>query len=600
MSMELTEKCKEIRKQLIEVVSKNGGHLGPNLGVVELTVCLNEVFDFKEDIVLFDVGHQAYVYKILTDREDKFHTIRKRGGLSPFLDPNESTYDHFISGHAGTALAAGVGFATANPDKKVIVIVGDASVSNGHSLEALNYIGYKKLDNILVIVNDNDMSIGENVGFISKFLKKVVSSGKYQNFREDVKTFINRIKANRLKNTLERMERSLKGYVTPFYALESLGFRFFSISEGNNIEKLLPMLRKVKNLKGPIILLVKTEKGKGYCFAEENKEKFHGIAPFNIETGNTYKSSVSYSEIFGNKILELAREDKEICTLSAAMIKGTGLDKFSKEFPDRCIDTGIAEGFAVTFSAGLAKSQKKPYVCIYSTFIQRAISQLIHDVSIQNLPVRFIIDRSGVVGEDGKTHNGIYDLSFFLTIQNFTVLCPTTAKELEEALDLSKNFNSGPLVIRIPRDSVFNIEDDRPLEIGKWKEIKKGSKNLFIATGTMLKIILEINEELKNRGIDATIIGAASVKPLDENYLLNYIKEYDNIFVLEENYVKNSFATSILEFLNDNGINKLIHRIALDSAIIPHGKRDELLAEERLKGESLIERIEEFVYGRKK
>ena len=600
MSMELTEKCKGIRKQLIEVVSKNGGHLGSNLGVVELTVCLNEVFDFKEDIVLFDVGHQAYVYKILTDREDKFHTIRKRGGLSPFLDPNESTYDHFISGHAGTALAAGVGFATANPDKKVIVIVGDASVSNGHSLEALNYIGYKKLDNILVIVNDNDMSIGENVGFISKFLKKVVSSGKYQNFREDVKTFINRIKANRLKNTLERMERSLKGYVTPFYALESLGFRFFSISEGNNIEKLLPMLRKVKNLKGPIILLVKTEKGKGYCFAEENKEKFHGIAPFNIETGDTYKSSVSYSEIFGNKILDLAREDKEIYTLSAAMIKGTGLDKFSKEFPDRCIDTGIAEGFAVTFSAGLARSQKKPYVCIYSTFIQRAISQLIHDVSIQNLPVRFIIDRSGVVGEDGKTHNGIYDLSFFLTIQNFTVLCPTTAKELEEALDLSKNFNSGPLVIRIPRDSVFNIEDDRPLEIGKWKEIKKGSKNLFIATGTMLKLILEINEELKNRGIDATIIGAASIKPLDENYLLNYIKEYDNIFVLEENYVKNSFATSILEFLNDNGINKLIHRIALDSAIIPHGKREELLAEEKLKGESLIERIEEFVYGRKK
>ena len=600
MSGELTKKCEEIRKQLIEVVSKNGGHLGPNLGVVELTVCLNEVFDFKEDIVLFDVGHQAYVYKILTDREDKFHTIRKRGGLSPFLDPNESTYDHFISGHAGTALAAGVGFATANPDKKVIVIVGDASVSNGHSLEALNYIGYKKLDNILVIVNDNDMSIGENVGFISKFLKKVVSSGKYQNFREDVKTFINRIKANRLKNTLERMERSLKGYVTPFYALESLGFRFFSISEGNNIEKLLPMLRKVKNLKGPIILLVKTEKGKGYCFAEENKEKFHGIAPFNIETGDTYKSSISYSEIFGNKILDLAREDKEIYTLSAAMIKGTGLDKFSKEFPDRCIDTGIAEGFAVTFSAGLARSDKKPYVCIYSTFIQRAISQLIHDVSIQNLPVRFIIDRSGVVGEDGKTHNGIYDLSFFLTIQNFTVLCPTTAKELEEALDLSKNFNSGPLVIRIPRDSVFNIEDDRPLEIGKWKQIKKGSKNLFIATGTMLKIILEINEELKNRGIDATIIGAASVKPLDENYLLNYIKEYDNIFVLEENYVKNSFATSILEFLNDNGINKLIHRIALDSAIIPHGKRDELLAEEKLKGESLIERIEEFVYGRKK
>ena len=600
MSGELTKKCEEIRKKLIEVVSKNGGHLGPNLGVVELTVCLDEVFDFKEDIVLFDVGHQAYVYKILTDRAEKFDTIRTRKGLSPFLDPNESSYDHFVSGHAGTALPAAVGFAIANPDKKVIVVVGDASISNGHSLEALNYIGYKKLENILIIVNDNEMSIGENVGFISKFLKKVISSGKYQNFREDVKSFINRIKADRVKRTLERLERSIKGYVTPFYALESLGFRFFNVSEGNNIEKLLPMLKKAKDLKGPVILLVKTEKGKGYCFAEENKEKFHGIAPFNIETGNTYKNSVSYSEVFGNKILELGKEDENIYTLSAAMIKGTGLYKFSEEFPERCIDTGIAEGFAVTLAAGLAKSGKKPYVCIYSTFIQRAVSQLIHDVSIQNLPVRFIIDRSGIVGEDGKTHNGIYDLSFFLSIQNFTVLCPTTSKELEQALDISKNFNLGPLVIRIPRDSIFDIKDEKPLEIGRWKEIKKGSKNLFIATGTMLKIILEIYDELKNRGIDCTIVSAASVKPLDENYLLNYIKEYDNIFVLEENYVKNSFSTSILEFLNDNGIQKLIHRIALKSAIIPHGKREELLKEEKLKGESLIERIEELIYGRKK
>ena len=502
MNGKLTKKCEEIRKRLIEVVSKNGGHLGSNLGVVELTVCLDEVFNFKEDIVLFDVGHQAYVYKILTDRSEKFDTIRTRKGISPFLDPSESKYDHFISGHAGTALPAAVGFAIANPDKKVIVVVGDASISNGHSLEALNYIGYKKLENILVIVNDNEMSIGENVGFISKFLKRVITSGKYLNFREDVKSFINKIKANRIKKTLERMERSIKGYVTPFYALESLGFRFFNVCEGNNIEKILPMLKKIKNLKGPVILLVKTEKGKGYCFAEENKEKFHGIAPFDIKTGNTHKSSVSYSEVFGNKILELGKEDKDIYALSAAMIKGTGLHKFLEEFPERCIDTGIAEGFTVTLAGGLSKSGKKPYVCIYSTFIQRAVSQLIHDISIQNLPVRFIIDRSGIVGEDGKTHNGIYDLSFFLSIQNFTVLCPTTSKELEQALEISKDFNSGPLVIRIPRDSVFDIEDEQPLEIGRWKEIKKGSKNLFIATGTMLKIILEIYDELKNRGID--------------------------------------------------------------------------------------------------
>lgn len=600
MNEELTKKCEKIRKKLIEVVSKNGGHLASNLGVVELTVCLDEVFDFEKDIVLFDVGHQAYVYKILTDRIEKFDTIRTKGGLSPFLDPTESKYDHFISGHAGTALPAAVGFATANPDKKVIVIVGDASFSNGHSLEALNYIGYKKLENIWIIINDNEMSIGENIGFISKFLKRMISSEKYQNFREDVKSFVNKIRANRIKKTLERLERSIKGYVTPFYALESMGFKFFNITEGNNIEKLLPMLKKVKDMKGPIILLVRTKKGKGYCFAEKNKEKFHGIAPFNIETGDIYISSITYSEIFGNKILELARKDENIYSLSAAMIKGTGLNKFLKEIPERCIDTGIAEGFTVTLSSGLAISGKKPYVCIYSTFIQRAISQLIHDVSIQNLPVRFIIDRSGIVGEDGKTHNGVYDLSFFLSIQNFTVLCPTTATELNQALDISKDFNSGPLVIRIPRDSIFDIENEIPLEIGKWKEIKKGSKNLFIATGSMLKMILEIYDKLKNKGINGTVVSAASVKPLDENYLLNYIKEYDNIFVLEENYVKNSFGTSILEFLNDNGIQKLIHRIALNSAIIAHGKREELLKEEKLKGQSLMERIEEFIYERKK
>ena len=600
MIEQLTEKCQNIRENLIKVVSKNGGHLGPNLGIVELTVCLNEIFDFKKDIMLFDVGHQAYVYKILTDREDRFHTIRTKGGLSPFLDPEESHYDHFISGHAGTALPAAVGFATANPDKKVSVVVGDASVSNGHSLEALNYIGYKKLENIVVIINDNEMSIGENVGFISKFLKRVIISTTYQNFRSRVKKIINHIRAVRTKRVLEKLENSIKNLVTPYYAIENFGFKFFNIADGHDIKNTLSILKKVRDQQGPVLLLVKTEKGKGYCYAEENKEKFHGVGPFDIQTGDTLKKSLTYSEIFGNKILEIAKEDKNIYALSAAMIKGTGLDKFLKEVPNRCIDTGIAEGFTVTFAAGLAKSGKKPYVCIYSTFIQRAVSQLIHDVSVQNLPVRFIIDRAGVVGEDGKTHNGLYDLSFFLSIQNFTVLCPTTTKELEQALEISKTFDTGPLVIRIPKDEIFDLEKDNKLEIGKWKEIKKGKKNLFIATGTMLRRILEIDEELKQKGIGGTIVSAASVKPLDEIYLLNYIREYDNIFVLEENYIKNSFSTSILEFLNDKGIMKKIHRIALENAIISHGKRNEILEENGLKGNSLIERIEELVYEIKK
>jgi 1-deoxy-D-xylulose-5-phosphate synthase len=599
MNTELINRCEEIRKKLIDVTSKNGGHLGPNLGVVELTVCLNEVFNFKEDILLFDVGHQAYVYKILTDRGDKIETLRKRHGLSPFQDPSESSYDHFISGHAGTALPAAVGFAMANPDKKVIVIVGDASVSNGHSLEALNYIGSKKLENLIIIINDNEMSIGENIGFISKFLKRVISSGTYQNFKSEVKVFFEKINAIRVKKTLGRLENSLKNYVTPLYVVENFGFKFFSLADGHNIGSLISLFEKAKIQKKPTILLIKTEKGKGYCFAEANKEKFHGISPFDIETGNTYKKNKTYSEVFGEKILKIAKEDNDIYALSAAMIKGTGLGEFSKELPNRCIDTGIAEGFLVTFAAGLAKSGKKPYVCVYSTFIQRAVSQIIHDVSIQNLPVKFIIDRSGIVGEDGKTHNGFYDMSIFLTLQNFTVLCPTTAKELEQALDISKNFNS-PLVIRIPKDNVFDLEEESRLEIGKWKEIKKGSKNLFIVTGTILKELLTIYDELKSKGIEGTIVSAASVRPLDEEYLLNYIREYDNVYVLEESYMRNSFGTSILEFLNDNGINKIIHRICLKNAIIPHGKREELLEEEGLKGKSLIERIEELFYASEK
>ncbi|WP_022819994.1 1-deoxy-D-xylulose-5-phosphate synthase [Fusobacterium russii] len=600
MIEKLSERCEEIREKLIDVVSKNGGHLGPNLGVVELTVSLNEVFDFSKDILLFDVGHQSYIYKILTDREERFTTLRCKDGISPFMDPSESQYDHFISGHAGTALPAAVGFAIANPDKKVIVVVGDASIANGHSLEALNYIGYKKIENIVVILNDNEMSIGKNVGYISKLLEKIILSKTYRNFRTEVKSLVNRIKANTIKEVLERLESSLKNFLTPLYVIESIGFNFFGAVDGHNLEDLLLVFKKIKKSKGPTLVVVKTQKGKGYSFAVEDKEKFHGIAPFDIKTGKTKKSNTkSYSEVFGEKIVRIAEEDNDIFTLSAGMIKGTCLDDFNKNFPERCIDTGIAEGFLVTLAAALAKSGKKPYACIYSTFLQRALSQLIHDVSVQNLPVRFVIDRAGIVGQDGKTHNGVYDLSLFLSIENFTVLCPTTSRELQQALDISKDFNNGPLVIRIAKDSVFELDVEQDLKIGKWKEIRKGNKNLFIATGSMLKEIVEINDKLIEKGISGTIVSAASVKPFDEEYLLNSIKNYDNIFILEETYMRNSFSTAILEFLNDNGINRNIHRLSLRRAIIPHAKREEILAEEGLKGENLIERIEEFIHGEK-
>lgn len=598
---EIKRKAQEIREVLIKTVSKNGGHLSSNLGIVELTLCLHKIFDFSKDRLLFDVGHQSYVHKLLTGRDKNFSTLRKRGGIGPFTDPKESEMDPFISGHAGTALSAGAGIAMAAPDKKVVVVIGDASISNGHSLEALNNIGGNKLKNIIVILNDNEMSIGKNVGSLSRFFGKFMVSEKYMNFRDDVKGIINKIKiANRVSNTLERMEFSLKNFFLPLSMLESLGFKFFGVLDGHNIEELLATLNKIKNIEGPIFIHVKTQKGKGYSFAELDQEKFHGISPFDMETGNTVSSSQTYSSIFGKEIVKLGEKDKDIVAICSGMVKGTGLGEFFKRFPERAIDTGIAEGHAVTFAGGLATQGKKPYVVIYSTFLQRAYSQLIHDISLQNLLVRFIVDRAGIVGEDGKTHNGLYDLSMFLTIPNYTVLVPGTSQELIEMLEFSKDFQSGPLVIRIPREVEYNIEIENKFEFGKWKELKKGNDNLFIATGSMVKEILDIESKLKERGIDGTIVNASTIKPLDERYLLECVKKYKNIFVLEEAYEKNSFGSSIVDFYNERDIDTRVIKIALKQGAIPHGKRGELLEEFGLRGDNLIGRIEEKIDARKK
>lgn len=598
---DLDIKAKEIRRKLIETVSKNGGHLSSNLGIVELTLCLHESFDIEKDKILFDVGHQGYVHKLLTGRDKNFDTLRKRHGIGPFMDPKESNYDPFISGHAGTALSAGSGIAMGNPDSKVVIVVGDAAISNGHSIEALNNIGGNKLKNVIVILNDNDMSIGKNVGSLSKFFGKFLVSEKYMNLRDDIKGIIKKIKiAEGFSNTLERMEVSVKNFFLPLSILESLGFTFFGVLDGHNCDELLTTFEKIKNVEGPIFIHVKTQKGKGYKYAEEDQEKFHGISPFDIKTGSIPKNSSSYSSIFGNEIVKFAKEDKDIFAICCGMVKGTGLKEFFEKFPERAIDTGIAEGHAVTFAGGLAREKRKPYVAIYSTFIQRAFSQLIHDISLQKLPVRFIIDRAGIVGEDGKTHNGLYDIAMFLTVPNYTVIAPTTSKELKEALEITRNFESGPIVIRIPREVEFNIENDTKFELGKWKELKKGKNNLFIATGSMLKEILNIEEQLKARGIEGTIVSAASIKPLDETYLLDAGNKYDNIFVLEEAYIKNSFGSSIMDFYNDRGINKLIYKIGINQGNIPHGNRGELLEEFGLRGENLIKRIEDKIDAGKK
>ncbi|MGL4904924.1 MAG: 1-deoxy-D-xylulose-5-phosphate synthase [Cetobacterium sp.] len=597
----LKKESQEIRDTLIETTSKNGGHLAPNLGVVELTQSIVEVFDLPNDKLLFDVGHQSYVYKLLTGRKDTFKTLRMRKGIGPFSDPRESKYDFFIAGHAGSALSAGAGIAKANSENKVVVVIGDASIANGHSLEALNNIG-DNIKNLIVILNDNEMSIGKNVGSLCNFFGKLMISNVYMNIRKDVRSIISKGRVGvRVKGVLERIEHSVKQFFLPSSISEVLGYQFLGVIDGHNLEELIKNLKIAKEMEGPVFIHVKTEKGKGYHLAEENKEKFHGISPFNPETGEVESSGKTYSNIFGEKLVELAKEDKDIYAISAAMVKGTGLGEFQNKYKDRCIDVGIAEGHAVTFSAGLAISGKKPYVAVYSTFFQRSFDQLIHDVGLQNLPVKFIIDRAGIVGEDGKTHQGIHDINMFLTMPNYKVLAPTTGKELEKIIELSKDFKEGPLAIRFPRGNAFELESNLDLnfKIGVWQEIIKGQNNLYLATGSMLKELMNIEKNLIEKGLGGTIVSCSSIRPLDENFIINEFSKYKNIFTFEDGYVRGGFGNEILNFLNEKKIEININIIALNSIAIPHGARNMLLEEYGLRGKKLIERIEDSINGEK-
>lgn len=584
---DLKKLCDKLRAKIIDVVLKNGGHLASNLGIVELTVALRKVFDDKNTKILFDVGHQSYVYKILTDREERFDTLRTFGGIGPFCDPKESPYDNFISGHAGSALSAGAGLAIGNPKNKIIVVVGDASIANGHSLEALNNM--VNIKNIVVILNDNEMSIGENVGGLSKFFSRMILSKAYMSIRKDVKNIIGKGNfGKKLSNTIKRAEHSVKNFFLPVSISENLGFKYFGVIDGHNLEDLISVLEKVKVEEGPIFVHIKTQKGKGYKPAEEEKEKFHGVSPLNPQKEGPKKI---YSDVVGESLVELGKVDKDIFAISAGMVKGTGLKEFFEQYPERSFDIGIAEGHGVTFAGGLAKSQKKPYFAVYSTFLQRGVGQLIHDISLQNLPVRFLIDRAGIVGEDGKTHNGLYDISLFITIPNFCLVAPTTEKELKEVLEISRNISS-PMAIRYSKENVYNIESDKKFELGKWREIVKGEKNLFICTGSMLKEIISVKDLLKEKGINGTIVSAASIAPMDESYIKNEFEKYDNIFVLEEAYEVNGFGSKILNYLNDINMNRKINKIGIEFGEIPHGKRGELMEKYGLRGQALVNRIE--------
>ncbi|MAG91392.1 1-deoxy-D-xylulose-5-phosphate synthase [Candidatus Woesearchaeota archaeon] len=572
--------AQEIRGKILNVVSKTGGHLGSPLGAVELTLAVHYIFDAPKDKIIIDTGHQSYPHKLITGRRDNFHTLRQYKGVCGFCNISESEYDVFGAGHAATSISAALGIAKArdykNEDDKVVVIVGDGALTAGLAFEGLNNLGASKT-NMLVILNDNRMSISPNVGAISNYLNKIVLNPKYFQLRKRTRNLLKKIPGigeQELEKVFKAQER-LRNIYSEGIFFESLGFQYFGPIDGHNIDELITALENVKNLKGPVLLHVKTEKGKGYEFAEKDLDKFHGMSPFDPINGQKYVKStnITYTDAFANALIRIAEEDKKIVAITAAMKAGTGLNKFEKHFPDRTIDVGIAEQHAVTFAAGLAINGMKPVCAIYSTFLQRSFDMIIHDVCLQNLPVIFALDRAGLVGDDGPTHNGPFDIAYFRLVPNITIMVPKDENELQHML-YTATLLQGPSTLRYPRGGGIGVGLDpelRELEIGKAEILEQGSDLLILGVGPILYDAMYAVEELK---CNATIVNARFVKPLDEKVILKYANKIKNIITLEEGTINGGFGSAVLELLEDNGIKANVKRIGIPDKFIDHGKPD--------------------------
>ncbi len=578
--------AKEIRERIIEVVSQTGGHLASNLGVVELTIALHYIFDAPKDRIVWDVGHQAYVHKLLTGRRELFHTLRQYGGISGFPRPDESPYDTFNVGHSGTSLSAALGMVEAGDKRhrkdKVIVVIGDGAMTAGMVFEGLNHAGDLKKD-LIVVLNDNEMSISKNVGAISSYLSKIITGQFYTKVKKETEQLIKNIPhiGTPMLKVAKKAEESVKGLVGPGTLFEELGFKYIGPIDGHRFDHLFPTLENIKKLNGPVLVHVVTKKGKDYPPAEQDPAAFHGVPPFDIKTGlPTNKSAVpSYTKIFGQTLIRLAEADERIVAISAAMPEGTGLSSFSAKFPDRFYDVGIAEQHGVTFAAGLATGGFHPVVAIYSTFLQRAYDQIVHDVCLQNLPVTFAIDRAGLVGEDGPTHHGTFDISYLRHVPNMVLMAPKDEDELRHMLYTSIN-HPGPSAIRYPRGTGIGVDINSPfklLEAGKGEVISDGMDIAIIALGSMVYPSIEASGILKKEGIDAAVINARFVKPLDEALILDLAYKYGNIITVEEGCLAGGFGSAILELLERNGITGVhVKRIGIPDKFIEHGQIKEL------------------------
>ena len=574
---ELTGLADEIRPYITDIISKTGGHLSSNLGAVELTIALHYVFNTPEDKIIWDVGHQCYTHKILTGRRDQFTTIRQDEGLSGFPSKKESSYDVFDTGHASNSISIAVGLAESkkrvNKNHKIIAVIGDGSLTGGMAFEALNQAGHLKSD-LIVILNDNEMSISKNIGAMSSYLNRIMTGEFMSNVREEIKKITKNMPT--VYKTARYLEEAIKGFFTPGILFEELGFQYFGPVDGHNMGHLIEMLRNVKRLKGPFLVHVMTKKGKGYPHAEDDPERFHGISAFELTTGESTKTGAkTYTDVFGATMIELARQDERIVAITAAMGLGTGLDTFSTLFPDRFYDIGIAEQHGVTFAAALALGGLKPFVAIYSTFLQRAYDQIVVDVCLQNLPVVFAIDRSGLVGQDGPTHHGAFDLSYFRHIPNMVLMSPKDENELRQMLYSAYVYNR-PVAIRYPRGEAQGVPMDetfKEIPLGTWEILKEGEDLTIIACGNMVYPALDVAEELEKEGIAIGVINGRFIKPMDKNILSEVASRTKKILTLEENVLMGGFGSGVMELLSKEEISIPVKSMGIPDTFITHGSQ---------------------------
>lgn len=600
---ELKTLAREIRDRIIGVVSVNGGHLASSLGCVEITLALHYVFDCPRDKIVWDVGHQTYAHKIITGRNDLFPTLRKAGGLSGFPRRSESDYDCFGTGHASTAASAALGMAAARDMKggheKVVAVLGDGSLTGGLSYEALNNMGHTAR-NLLVILNDNEMSISRNVGSISMYLNKIITSSIYNRVRSDMQLIVKRIPAigKHMFNTARRLEESLKNLVAPGMLFEDLGLRYFGPVDGHDIGALIEIVDRLKNFDQPCILHVITRKGKGYIHAEQHPEYFHGTSPFDIKTGKPKTKSVEpeYSDVFGRAVVAMARRDPKIVAITAAMCYGTGLDAFVKEFPDRFFDVGIAEGHAVTFAAGLATSGCKPVVAIYATFLQRAYDHLVHDVCLQKLPVVFAIDRGGVVGADGPTHSGQFTISYLRHIPNLILMEPADGGEFKRMLAFALA-HGGPVAIVYPKGASLpdrGESDAERISLMKARVLRQGGDLTLLAAGPMVRTAEEVADRISREGRNAAVIDARFIKPLDEETIIAAATESRRIVTLEENALQGGFGSAVLELLSRKELSGIeVICVGIPDSYVEHGERGEIKVKLGLDAASISRRVME-------